>query len=51
MFHGKKINLISHGNLHISSARCEQVKKKVVFDYAEHDLQHGGGNGFSLCWT
>ena len=34
----------------ISPARCEQVKRKVVFDYAEHDLQHGG-NGLSLCLT
>ena len=34
----------------ISPARCEQVKSKLVFDYAEPDLQHGG-YGFSLCWS
>ena len=34
----------------ISPARCEQVKSKLVFDYAEPDLQHGG-YGFSPCWS
>ena len=33
-----------------SPVQCEQVKSKVVFDYAVLDLQNGG-NGMSLCWT
>ena len=57
--HGEKNNPMGKFNfpwefspliLIISPARCEQVKSKLVFDYAEPDLQHGS-YGFSLCWS